>query len=171
MTQVMVSDTSVLIDLERGNLLEMAFGLECEFSVPDLLFERELKGHNGDQLLGLGLKVEELDGNGVTRAMNYREMEPLLSLPDAFALSLAKDNELTLLTGDRALRGLADAEKVDCHGVLWVVDRMNHEGVASMHDLHDSLTNMSIHPRCRLPRRRLNEMLKRYADAVAAGEG
>ena len=39
---VVVSDTSVLLDLERGSLLTAAFRLSCEFAVPDLLFEREL---------------------------------------------------------------------------------------------------------------------------------
>ena len=35
--KVLVSDTSVLIDLERGSLLEISFALPFEFAVPDLL--------------------------------------------------------------------------------------------------------------------------------------
>ena len=41
--RVLVSDTSVLIDLERGGFLEAAFSLSWQFAVPDLLFERELR--------------------------------------------------------------------------------------------------------------------------------
>ena len=41
--QVLVSDTSVLIDLERGSLLATCFRLAFRFVVPDLLYERELK--------------------------------------------------------------------------------------------------------------------------------
>ena len=41
--KVIVSDTSVLIDLERGSFLESIFSLPFEFAVPDLLFKRELK--------------------------------------------------------------------------------------------------------------------------------
>ncbi len=44
MPLVLVSDTSVLIDLHRGDLLEAALGLPHEFAVPDLLFDRELRG-------------------------------------------------------------------------------------------------------------------------------
>ena len=40
---VLVSDTSVLVDLERGALLEASFRLPFRFTVPDLLYERELK--------------------------------------------------------------------------------------------------------------------------------
>ena len=170
MTRVLVSDTSILIDLERGNLLEAAFGLECDFSVPDLLYKDELADYNGDDLLGLGLRVEELDGDGVTRALGYREQQSLLSLPDAFALSLAKMNGYVLLTGDGALRQLAEDEDVDCHGVLWVLERMNHEGAAPIQALHDGLQTIAAHPRCRLPKRAVNEILKRFADAVAANE-
>ena len=43
MQQVLVSDTSVLIDLKRGSLLEASFRLAFRFVVPDLLYERELK--------------------------------------------------------------------------------------------------------------------------------
>ena len=38
--KVLVSDTSVLIDLERGGLLEGVFELPYEFAVPDLLYGR-----------------------------------------------------------------------------------------------------------------------------------
>ena len=37
---VMVADTSVLIDLERGHLLEQSFALPFKFKVPDLLYRR-----------------------------------------------------------------------------------------------------------------------------------
>ena len=67
--QVLVSDTSVLVDLERGSLLEASFRLPFRFSVPDLLYERELKNWVGEELIRLGLSVEELDGDGVQRAL------------------------------------------------------------------------------------------------------
>jgi len=50
--------------------------------VPDLLYERELKAHGGDELIRLGLAVEELDGDGLTRALAYRRQVTALSVPD-----------------------------------------------------------------------------------------
>ena len=72
MQQVLVSDTSVLIDLKRGSLLEASFRLPFRYVVPDLLYERELKNWEGEELLKLGLAVEELDGDGVLRALAFR---------------------------------------------------------------------------------------------------
>jgi hypothetical protein len=54
---ILVSDTSVLIDLERGDLISCAFKLSATFSVPDVLYERELRDHGGEELVKLGLKA------------------------------------------------------------------------------------------------------------------
>lgn len=41
--QVVVSDSSVLVDLERGGLFAAAFSLQLKYCVPDLLYQRELR--------------------------------------------------------------------------------------------------------------------------------
>jgi len=51
---VFVSDTSVLIDLERGSFLEPVFRPPFDFAVPDLLYERELREHGGPELIDMG---------------------------------------------------------------------------------------------------------------------
>ena len=52
---ILVSDTSILIDLERGGLLEASFSCGLTMVVPDLLYERELEPENGALLRKLGL--------------------------------------------------------------------------------------------------------------------
>src|SRR5271154_679347 len=101
---ILVSDTSVLIDLERGELIASAFRLSATFAVPDVLFERELREYGGDELLRLGLRVESLDGEGVAMAMSHRQAQRLLTVPDSFALALAKINGWSLLTREGAFR-------------------------------------------------------------------
>ena len=137
--RVLVSDTSVLVDLERGSLLEASFRLPFQFAVPDLLYERELKNYGGDELIRLGLAVEELDGDGVQRALAYRQQAPALSLPDCFALALAQTRSWILLSGDGALRQFAANEAVECHGVLWLLDEMHDASVVSVRELYDGL--------------------------------
>ena len=161
--KVLVSDTSVLIDLERGALLDASFLLPFQLAVPDLLYERELQDHGGDDLLGLGLKIEGLDGAGVVQALGYRRKQPSLSLPDSFALALAAGNGWTLLTGDRVLRELANEENVDCHGVLWLLDRMFEGSATSARKLCAGLEAICAHPRCRLPKSETNKRLLRYS--------
>ena len=165
--KALVADTSVLIDLERGALLEAGFLLPFQLVVPDLLYERELKEHGGDDLRRRGLMVEELDASGVLRALGYRRKQPALSLPDSFALALAADRGWTLLTGDRALRELANEENVDCHGVLWLLDRMLEASAASASKLCAGLEAISAHPRCRLPKSETSRRLALFRRLIS----
>ena len=164
--RVLVSDTSVLIDLERADLLRAAFSLEVEFVVPDLLYERELRGGDGTDLLELGLRVESLDEKEVESAQTYRRIHPKLALPDTFALTLARSRGWLLLTGDGALRALAVAEQVECHGVLWLIDLMHAERVVEAAILRAGLEKLAGHPRCRLPRAEVDFRLKRLTEAL-----
>lgn len=159
---VLVSDTSVLIDLERGGLLEAVFELPYEFAVPDALFHQEMRGAWGERLVEFGLRVEEVSSSGVGKALGYRSVKPVLSVPDTFALALAHERGWTLLTGDGQLRELAMTERVECHGVLWLLDRMEETGARSASALHAGLTAIAGHPRCRLPLREVAVRLERY---------
>ena len=160
---VVVSDTSVLFDLDRGSLLTAAFRLSYVFVVPDLLFERELKGGGGDELRNQGLKVAALDGDGVALALGYHRANRPLSLPDSFALALAKTSGWMLLTGDARLRQVAEREGVDCHGALWLLDRLLEEAVVSRERLRDGLEAISRHPRCRLPKAEVRARLAAWS--------
>ena len=160
-----MSDTSVLIDLDRGSLVEPTFRLPFEFTVPDLLYERELKAHGGPDLIRLGLRVEELDGDEVSIALGYLRRRRSLSLPDSFALTLAKTNAWTLLSGDRGLRELAEDEGGACHGVLWLLDRIFEHRVIDRSELYAGLDKIAAHPRCRLPRAEVRKRLLSYSAA------
>lgn len=159
---VLVSDTSVIIDLERGELLESVFRLTVDFAVPDLLFHRELAGPLGDRLLALGLRVEELSPGEVQGATVLRRADATLSLPDTFAFALAQGRQWTLLTGDAGLRRTAEAHALDVHGTLWVLDQLEAQGACSLQVLAAGLAKASGHPRCRLPRAEVTARLNRY---------
>lgn len=162
MALVLVSDTSVLVDLERGQLLDVALRLPCEFAVPDLLFERELRDWNRPSGLARALTILSLAPDGVALATRFRRSEPRLSLPDAFALAFAKTGSHTLLAGDAVLRAVAEREAVDCHGVLWVLDEVETHALATIQSLHTALTAIFQHPRCRLPRTEVRRRLDRW---------
>jgi hypothetical protein len=165
MATLLVSDTSVLIDLQRGGFLEALFRLPYDVGVPDVLFEREIKDWVNPALQPLGLQILVLDGDGVALAQRYRADERRLSLPDAFALALAKVGGHTLLAGDSSLRSLGEEEGVACHGVLWVLDELERIGLATSEELASGLTAIAGHPRCRLPKTEIQARLKRYRDA------
>jgi len=108
---ILVSDTSVLIDLERGGLLESAFSCGLTMVVPDLLYERELEDDNGPLLQHLGLSVVALAPEEVAFAQQLRTQRVGLSLPDCFALSCARRPNHALITGDKLLRTEAQSHQ------------------------------------------------------------
>lgn len=161
---VLLPDTSVLIDLERGAILETIFRLPFNYAVPSLLYRMELKDYGGNALMDLGLRLEELDVKEVMLAQTYSLRLRALSVPDSFALALAKSRSWILLSGDRKLVRLAKEEEVAVHGVIWLFDRMYDEGVADGTELFNSLRAIAAHPRCRLPKAEIEKRLQIYCD-------
>lgn len=165
MATLLVSDTSVIVDLGRGGILNAIFQLPYDIGVPDVLYDAELKDWEGPALVVLGLKILVLDGDGVALAQRYRGHDPRLSLPDAFALALAKTENHILLAGDASLRALAKIEEVEVHGILWVLDQLEHQAVLKPDQLFGALTALVNHPRCRLPETETKARLDRYKKA------
>jgi hypothetical protein len=163
--KILVSDTSVLIELERGGFLDSCFSLPFEFAVPDLLNARELLAYGGPALVARGLRVEELTGDEVTIAQTARSARPKLSLPDAFAYALASVRGWTLLTGDGELRALAQAQQVPMCGVLWLLDQFFEGQVIETATIIAGLESIAAHPRCRLPRAEIQVRLERYKNS------
>ena len=158
---VLVSDTSVVIDLERAGIIEHVFALPYRFIVPDALYEQELKDYGGERLIAKGLQVRTLTGEQMQEAQRLRTVERRISIHDSYALALAKAGAAILLAGDAALRRLAEAEGVRCHGVLWAFDQLEEKQIVPRALLCEGLTRLANHPRCRLPREEVNLRLAR----------
>ena len=117
---LLVSDTSILIDLERGDLLAMAFASGITMLVPDLLYEKELEPYNGAYFRALGLQVVALQPEKVSFAQRIKNERKPLSLPDCFALSCERRPDHVLLTSDGPLRKrqpkITGWKCMDCYG-------------------------------------------------------
>jgi len=159
---VIVSDTSVLIDLERGGLLEHAFACGMTIAVPDLLYQVELEPYNGAYLQKLGLGVATLSPGEVALAQTIKVECIALSLPDCFALSCALRTDHALVTGDKVLRAEAEQRNAQVYGLLWFLDQMDASGRVSKEILHEGLTKIEAHPRCRLPKAEVTNRLDRW---------
>jgi predicted nucleic acid-binding protein len=160
---VIVSDSSVLIDLAKAQLIEHAFALPYEFVVPDAMFADELLdlgSYTRKALLKAGLPLGRLDGDGVAVAFGYAQRYLALSSNDAFALALAKVKGSVLLAGDGALRRAAADENVEVHGHLWLADEMESQTVARKR-LLDVLEAWEDDPLVWLPGEELKTRIKR----------
>ncbi|MBM3878171.1 MAG: hypothetical protein FJ387_00365 [Verrucomicrobia bacterium] len=127
--KIVIHDASVLIDLHRCGLLKtwLAGGVEAHTS--DLVMLEMTQPVQELATRGL-LQVEHLDVSGLLALREFQARQPRsLSFEDCSVLSLAVRMEAALLTGDADLRQAAEAENVEVHGLLWVLDEL----VASAH--------------------------------------
>jgi hypothetical protein len=160
---ILVADSSVLIDLERANLLEAVLGGPDTIAVPDFLYDTELSDYSGPALIAHGLQIIHLDASEMISAQDlYDEIGDRLSLPDCSAFVCSRRPAHQLLTGDRALREHAEASGMTPHGVLWLLDRLHDNDSVAPSVLHDGLAAMAAHRRSRLPRNEVDLRLRRW---------
>lgn len=168
--RIIVTDSSCLIDLRKASLLGAFLGLPYEILIPDALFEEELLRFapaEKDLLLREGLKVVELPAASVLRARAMISEYPQLTIHDCFAFALAESCEdCLLLTGDRRLRALAESNRLEVHGTLWVIDQIHEMDLASPEVLVAVLNEFAQDPSVRLPSGELATRIRRYEQAV-----
>ncbi len=166
--RIIVSDSSCLIDLRKASLLDVFLQLPYEILIPNTLFEEELLKFTVVQkrdLLRGGLKVIDLPGERVERARDVTRETPTLSVHDGFAFALAESHSgCILLTGDAALRALAEQSAIEAHGLLWVIDQLHGHGLASAKRLHVVLKALMEDGAVRLPRKEVAIYIRRYSE-------
>lgn len=122
---VLVTDTNIWIDLENGGILIEVFRLPYRFLIPDFAIP-ELIHPGWETLEALGLEAHELSAEQVIELVQLRQTYRNLSIIDLAAFLLAKTLDATLLTGERRLNELANANGLSAHGVLWLLDKLVH---------------------------------------------
>ncbi|MDD5581560.1 MAG: hypothetical protein PHY16_20125 [Methylobacter sp.] len=169
--QIIISDSSCLIDLRKTVLLKAFLLLPYEIVIPNTLFEEELLRFSEQEkkaLLDDGLKVLDLPGDDVRRAIKVQADFPALSIHDCFAFALAESiPDSILLTGDGGLRTIASDHQIEVHGVLWAIDEIHKAATATVSELIDALELFESDPTIyRLPSRDLKVLIRRYKSLV-----
>ncbi len=163
--RIVVSDTCCMIDLRKADLLEAFLDLPYQFVMPDTLFHDEwlcLSGEEKANLQKKGLEVKDLPGPSVLRAYLHRNEHNRLALNDCFALALAEDiDESILMSGDRALRRVADDAGIEVRGVLWIIDELANNQVVDLQKLYDVLVIFRDDGNVYLPEEEITKRLRR----------
>ncbi len=146
---LLVSDASVLIDVELAGLSEAMFRLAHEFAVPDLLFEEELRDRH-DALLTLGLQLRPMPAIVIETSVRLRHRYRPPSQNDLFALALAIHEQCDLLSGDRRLVEAARELGLNTRGTLWVVEELLAAGRIDLAQAREGYAAMR-HGGSRLP--------------------
>ena len=120
------SDTNVWIDFLTINKMALPFRLPYTYIMNSDAIEDELlnPANLKQNLLSLGLKKVELDSKEYLLAEGYALKYKQLSRYDRIALAIAKNRNITLLTGDGRLRAAAKRECVTVIGTLAILDRL-----------------------------------------------
>ena len=135
----LISDANIIIDMEAGEILDKMFRLPETFAVPNVLYAEELETHHA-HLPGLGLVVLDVHEEFVREAYRLGGIHKRPSHNDLLALALAKQEQCPLLTGDAKLREVAEKEKIEVRGTLWIVERLfsvnilDYQGVSSAYE-------------------------------------
>ncbi|SMF94304.1 PIN domain-containing protein [Methylomagnum ishizawai] len=147
---LLISDANILIDMEAGQLMTTFFRLPMRFGVPDILYWEEIEpGSPG--LEGNGLLVLEVSAEYIEYAYSLPSRYGTgPSSNDYLALALAKQEGCPLLTGDQALKSVANQENVPAMGTIWLLRAMVEEGLLTVDEALAALRRMRENKR-RLP--------------------
>lgn len=163
--RIIVNDSSALIDLKKGGLLEVLVDLPFEFVVSDALLADELLSFTKGEVVFMRrkMRVATLDGAEMIRVAELQAASPALSMHDCSSLVIAqREQGCILLTGDRRLKAKAEAAKLQCHGVLWIVEELAKNKLVSPKQLVRTLEIWRDDPTVRLPEADLTAALSRF---------
>lgn len=119
-----VPDLNVLIDFQRGGVLDTLFLLPYRWLIPDVALT-EMRDPDPQMLLLLGMEIATFSSDEIAVIIQLRSRYPAISLPDCANLLLAQRESALLLTGDRILRRVANHDfGLVVHGSLWALDRL-----------------------------------------------
>lgn len=162
--RIIINDSSCLIDLRKGGLLESALALPYRFLVTYVVRHSELLDFGSAEwgrLEALGLTVINPPGAQVAEAQTKMQRHRRLSFEDCLNLVAARQEDMAiLLTGDRALRIIAENEGIEVHGVLWIVAQLEIEKAAAIADLRSALETWRQDPTVFLPTELVEKALK-----------
>ena len=162
------SDTNVWIDFQVIERLHLPFLLPYTYIMYKESIDYELLFPSGFRetlidagLIGVDMTIEEF-----SLAELWGNKYPRLSTQDRIALAIAKQRNITLLTGDKALRKAAIQENVAIIGTLGVLDMLFDGNYIDAFECKYCITKLLEHNgvEVRLPvnelRRRLNMLMQ-----------
>ncbi len=133
--KIAVKDANVFIDLESMGLLDLWFQLGIETLTSSfVVMELEDGGHeNALACIRAGQAVEAVI-SGEEMAGAFADFQDAyggtgLSETDLSVIYLAIRENAMVLSGDRLLRTTAEAQHLEVHGTLWIMDRLVAERV------------------------------------------
>lgn len=156
-----IIDASILLDFIEGDIFDTLFSLPFDFSTSDIVADEISRSYSPSELRALGLKILGLEAEQVLmiEALQIEHLE--LSPNDLSVYILACQYRSLLISGDGPLRELADSQKIEYHGTLWLLEEMIHRELIAPQDAARALRTMLANKRW-LPRADSERLIKKW---------
>lgn len=162
------SDTNVWIDFSVIQKIELPFKLPYTYLMDEDAIADELLSPPdlGQELVAYGLKPVEITIEEFELAQLYGERYIKLSIYDRIALAIAKNRNITLMTGDGPLRKAGKQEAVHVIGTLGIIDQLFEQDLIDVKEYVDCLQRLKKQNggAVRLPKAEIEVRLERYRD-------
>jgi len=126
--KIIITDTNVFFDLIEINALPEFFSLPYEICTTDFVVNEVLHSHQKEQIeifiRARKLTIFKLTDNEVDEVKTFKTTRFFKGLTDKTVLWKAKQLNCSLLTGDGKLRKEAQAQGINVHGSIWVVENL-----------------------------------------------
>ena len=139
------SDTNVWIDFSVIQKTDLPFRLPYTYIMNEDAIADELLSppELGQELISYGLKPVGISIEEFELAQSYGKKYVKLSTYDRIALSIAKNRNITLLTGDGALRKASRQEGVQVIGTLGIIDQLLMKDLITTKEYTDCLQKLN----------------------------
>ena len=138
------SDTNVWIDFVTINRIALPFRLPYTYIMNQDAIDEELLSPPDfkAQLISAGLVATELTDDEFFLAEEYGTRYRKLSVHDRIALAIAKKRNITLLTGEQALRNAARSEGIPLIGTIGILDQLHDQELISTEEYVNRLKDL-----------------------------
>lgn len=148
MGKLVVSDTNIFIDLIRMGLLGDFFLLPFEISTVDFVIRELKKAGQQDAVMAfearkrltiIKFSAEEIEDIARLKQSSHGKV----SLQDCSIWFCAKKHSACILTNDMALTKNARADRIEVHGLLFVLDQFVQNGIVPPELVADKLEELA----------------------------
>lgn len=162
---VTVNDSSIIFDLNAINLLDEFVNLDFKIIITDFVLYEVKNSDLFSKLLEFrrlnNIEIEIFNYEEMLEMYNIKNEVKSLSIPDCSVIIVAKKLNAVVLSGDKVLRNKANSLNLECHGILWVFDKLIEQEIISQSVAYERLSCL-IKINNRLPMNECNLRLEKW---------
>ena len=169
---IVVSDTNIFIDLIETGLLELFLQLPMEVHTTDIVIAEITVEEQKAAILTIAekgcIKIKTYSPDEMLKLLNFinsKQRRYDLHPADFSVWQYSSENGYTLLTGDGNLRKAAQADGVEVHGTIYIIDILIENQLLTPSLAADKLELLySINPR--QPKPEIENRLKKWRGSL-----